>query len=79
MENASNTGFSIGGNILAALWTLFYFENACGTLAEVKTSIFQKNVDALLGRRTRDPRLTYIVTQKIRLANHYTTVIFTKE
>ena len=79
MENASNTGFSIGGNILAALWTLFYFENTCGTLAEVKTSIFQKNVDALLGRRTRDPRLTYIVTQKVRHANHYTTVILTKE
>ena len=79
MENASNTGFSIGGNILAALRTLFYFENTCGTLAEVKTSIFQKNVDALLGRRTRDPRLTYIVTQKVWHANHYTTVIFTKE
>ena len=79
MENASNTGFSIGGNILAALWTLFYFENAYGTLAEVKTSIFQKNVDALLGRRTRDPRLTYIVTQKVWHANHYTTVILTKE
>ena len=47
--------------------------------AEVKTSIFPKNVDALLGRRTRDPRLTYIVTQKVRLANHYTTVILTKE
>ena len=79
MENASNTGFSIGGNILAALWTLLNLENSCCMSAEVKTSIFQKNVDALLGRRTRDPRLTYIVTQKVRHANHYTTVIFTKE
>ena len=79
MENASNTGFSIGGNILAALWTLSYLENTCGSLADVKTSISKKNVDALLGRRTRDPRLTYIVTQKVSYANHYTTVIFTKE
>ena len=79
MKNASNTGFSIGGNVLAALWTLLNLENSCCMLAEVKTSIFPKNVDALLGRRTRDPRLTYIVTQKVRHANHYTTVILTKE
>ena len=79
MKNASNTGFSIGGNVLAALWTLLNLENSCCMSAEVKTSIFPKNVDALLGRRTRDPRLTYIVTQKVRHANHYTTVILTKE
>ena len=79
MKNASNTGFSIGGNVLVALWTLLNLENSCCMSAEVKTSIFPKNVDALLGRRTRDPRLTYIVTQKVRHANHYTTVILTKE
>ena len=41
-ENVSNTGFSVGGNKMAALFTCFYFQNSCCAMEKVKTEIFKK-------------------------------------